>query len=1185
MKQRRLLAIILVLAMMLTLLPLGALATSQVQAIDGDIIPVEWIHFLDEDINVSSPFGFAQLRILPHDATNQNVVLTSSDPSVTVTPMFAFGELAGIQIQSAPAPYAREVTITATTVDGGFTSSMIARILPQTGGGAGGGAPLETPDLIRNIFPDLVLAEEIASRLGLSVDDTVAQVDLIAISNLSVSSSEVIYSLEGVQFLHSLRTLYLFGDSRISDLTPLTGLALEELYIASAYMTDFTPISSLRNLQALYLMGVFQTLPEEHGQLEDLSFLTGLSQLTSLNLTFNQISDLTPLASLTGLTHLRLSENQISDVTPLAALINLEQLELHGNQILDFRPLADLALVSMGAWEQEITLAPIARADEIRLENMVFGLDGNLLAPETISHGGRYEAPYIIWNNVSDNEVHFTFIDEGTDHRATGTVTQPVETATQTGRTIRNIFPDLVLAELVAEALGLNIEDTVTQAQLDEILEIGDFMTDVVFTQRIESIEGIQYLRELQTAVFHFVTEVSDLTPLARLQNLHTLFLASAGNIDLSDLAGMDSLRDLRLIGMDQALVGNGLAPLLELSNLQELALNRFQISDISPLAGLVGLEILDLSWNEISDLSPLAGLTNLEILHLSWNEISDLSPLVGLTNLVVLDVTANEISNLSPLAELTNLGNLQLGLNEISDLAPLAGLVDLFWLSLNDNEISDLSPLAELTNLMLLMLDFNEISDLSPLAELTNLEILSASANEISDLSPLAERTNLRGLTLEHNEISDVRPLAGLINLEWLLLNDNQISDISPLVNLEQLQDLWAIRQTITLAPITLADEIRVENTIFDMNGNLVAPQIIEDGGRYESPYVIWENHDGGDVSFIFWHNLLMSPQSEFAGTVIQPVETVIEQPIPVTGVSINLAEEFSTGIGQNTQVIATVAPQNATNQNVTWHSSNPSVVSITEAGVLTGHIAGTAVITVTTEDGSFTANSRVTVLAPSGGGTPGGGGGGGFIPQPPQAPDVDDEDEDETQAPPSGDFADVTGDSWYYSYVRFVAEGGIMQGVGDGNFAPNVSLDRSMLATILWRIAGQPSVTGNSDFADVRPGMWYTDAITWAQENGVVQGVGAGQFAPGQNITREEFALMMFRFAEATGENTIVPEDFDLTQFTDAGDISSWAKEAFEWAVYRGLISGTSSTTLAPSGSATRAETAAILTRFLED
>ena len=178
---------------------------------------------------------------------------------------------------------------------------------------------------------------------------------------------------------------------------------------------------------------------------------------------------------------------------------------------------------------------------------------------------------------------------------------------------------------------------------------------------------------------------------------------------------------------------------------------------------------------------------------------------------------------------------------------------------------------------------------------------------------------------------------------------------------------------------------------------------------------------------------------------------------------------------------------------------------------------------------------------------------------------------------------FTDV-GNTWYSEAVQYVWENNIMTGTSPTTFAPNAPLTRAQLVTILWRTEGEPSTSWRNQFTDVSAGQWYSNAVIWAFDNGIVTGTSPSTFAPGANITREQFATMMHRYAEFTGQDVTICGDFILGGFQDAGSVSSWAMTAMRWAVYTGLISGTGNYMLSPGGNATRAQAAVILTRFLD-
>lgn len=152
-------------------------------------------------------------------------------------------------------------------------------------------------------------------------------------------------------------------------------------------------------------------------------------------------------------------------------------------------------------------------------------------------------------------------------------------------------------------------------------------------------------------------------------------------------------------------------------------------------------------------------------------------------------------------------------------------------------------------------------------------------------------------------------------------------------------------------------------------------------------------------------------------------------------------------------------------------------------------------------------------------------------------------------------------------------------MQGVSATTFAPDQSTTRAMVVTILYRLAGEPGAPRNIAFADVAPGLWYTDAISWAAANGIVEGYSQDAFGPEDLVTREQLAAILYRYAAYKGAD--VSGRADLTGYADASAVSDWAREGVSWAVQAGLIQGRSATTLVPAGTSTRAELAAVLSR----
>ena len=177
---------------------------------------------------------------------------------------------------------------------------------------------------------------------------------------------------------------------------------------------------------------------------------------------------------------------------------------------------------------------------------------------------------------------------------------------------------------------------------------------------------------------------------------------------------------------------------------------------------------------------------------------------------------------------------------------------------------------------------------------------------------------------------------------------------------------------------------------------------------------------------------------------------------------------------------------------------------------------------------------------------------------------------------------FNDVKESDWFYEAVYYAQVNGLMIGIAENKFAPDSGMTRAMIVTILWRYEGSPETKGNN-FTDVADGEWYSDAIAWASENGIVNGYGNGIFGVNDNITREQFAVILYRYAEY--KEFDVSKTADLSGFSDADKISDWALIAVKWAVAEGLIKGRSATIIAPDGTANRAEAATLFMRYIED
>lgn len=177
---------------------------------------------------------------------------------------------------------------------------------------------------------------------------------------------------------------------------------------------------------------------------------------------------------------------------------------------------------------------------------------------------------------------------------------------------------------------------------------------------------------------------------------------------------------------------------------------------------------------------------------------------------------------------------------------------------------------------------------------------------------------------------------------------------------------------------------------------------------------------------------------------------------------------------------------------------------------------------------------------------------------------------------------FDDIDIDAWYHDGVCYCVRNGLMNGFPNDLFKPDENLTRAQVAQILYNREERPAVEGEKKFSDVEASAWYANAVEWAAEVGITNGYKDGTFKPDEPVTREQFAVMLYRYSEYKKYDVSVDENVDLQKFSDAEDISDWAVEAMEWAYAEGIIEGFASSTLEPDGYATRAQAATMLMRY---
>lgn len=342
-------------------------------------------------------------------------------------------------------------------------------------------------------------------------------------------------------------------------------------------------------------------------------------------------------------------------------------------------------------------------------------------------------------------------------------------------------FPDQQIAGLIRWNLKIEDDEPIPIIKLKELTELELGFTD----PKKYDLTGIEYATGLEKLTIRHAYNISDIKPLAKLNNLKSLTIYDNSISDISPLSKLTQLRELRFL---DGYVSD-ISPLKNLTQLNRLQLTANPIIDFSSLTALSELNDLSIYRTELSDLKPLANLEKLTQLRLSYNKISDISPLEGLTQLTTLSLSKNQLSNITPLGKLTNLTELYIYGNPLNDISALENLQKLESLEFHEH-IPDISPLSALTKLKSLSFSVPppEIDSLATMTSLTSLEFYDST---ISDISPLTGLTELRELKLYRNKIEDITPLSGMTKLEKLELYQNNIIDISPLAGMTQLTEL----------------------------------------------------------------------------------------------------------------------------------------------------------------------------------------------------------------------------------------------------------------------------------------------------------------------------------------------------------------------------------------------------------
>ena len=428
------------------------------------------------------------------------------------------------------------------------------------------------------------------------------------------------------------------------------------------------------------------------------------------------------------------------------------------------------------------------------------------------------------------------------------------------------------------------------------------------------------------------------------------------------------------------------------------------------------------------------------------------------------------------------------------------------------------------------LLANNRNIRNLQGMQFLNNLRWAEFERNQISNLAPLANLQSLEELVLIANNIADIRPLAGLTNLMYLELDHNNIANLQPLSDLTRLEVLGLVDNDIqNIQILSGLSNLRW----LDLDGNHISNiQPLSALTRLE---VLGLSFNWiGDLRPLSGMARLQEICVEYQRVYLPPV--VLRNPLTLENPVFNIA-------GQ---------------------AVPPAPGSITHGGtfqaphLIWANLPGTTAETRWSFAHILEIGSAVGLFS-------------GMVRQPLVDSDTP--------------FPDVPRQEWFHDAVYLVHSRGYMTGISESSFRPHENLTRAMVAAILHRMEGRPAVVFYPIFTDVpaTAAPWYRDAVVWAAEQAIVQGRPGGIFAPHDPITREEFAIMMYRFADMRGLLEPIADSFDLTAFPDYVNVSGWAFDQMRWAAYHELIRGTPSGTIDPQGLTSRAACAVIIARFI--
>ncbi len=550
-------------------------------------------------------------------------------------------------------------------------------------------------------------------------------------------------------------------------------------------------------------------------------------------------------------------------------------------------------------------------------------------------------------------------------------------------------------------------------------------------------------------------------TPITKeeLLQVKDLFLNTNEILDYSALKYMPNLKSLTVANAkikDPSFFTS-------LKQLKHLALRGNEFSDVTPLVKMDHLDSLDLSNNKITNVAPLIEMKNVKSLYLSGNQIEDVTALAKMEQLDYLNLANNKITNVAPLSALKNVTYLTLAGNQIEDIKPLYSL-PLKDLVLTRNKVKDLSGIEQMKQLEELWIGKNEIKDVTPLSKMTQLKQLHLPNNELKDITPLSSLVNLQKLDLEANYISDLTPASNLKKLVFLSFVANEIRDVRPVIELSKTAYINVQNQKVFLEETEVNKEVKVP--IYEKDGKISTKiRLKSEGGTYSNDAVKWSTP--GEKVYEFG---VKDPFADtgifFTGSVIQ---NVVESKEDNTSKEDNNSkEDEKVGVVEFKDV-----PKG--------HWSEEAIHYLAKENIFKGY-----------GNGQFGFGDRITR---------------GQV-----ASLVQRYLKLENKVEQKERFTDTKG-HMFEQDIATVAQAGIMQGDGTGEFRPDGVLTRYEMSVVLYKVFQLKEDENNKvNFNDVPTGHWAEEYVKALADNNISKGDGKGNFLGDDFVTREQYAQFLY-------------------------------------------------------------------------